>query len=182
MIKRIVPILMISVVLVMIFLVAYRGRVEIFQSIKRDPPLKKTQEKMKIVINEEKLEINGRKIIGLPPGREKQFLQKLNVANRPNEEWKTGLERSLRAQGGEKLRDLKMDKVDSFVWVQDDIALFVESVLVQVKNESNVNIKFRVLVDAQTGKILNNWDRPVIDIFDPKSEYKIPIDSRYHSE
>jgi hypothetical protein len=181
MIKRLFPLLTISAVLMLILIIIFSNRSE-QSGPKQSNILPPTQKKTNIVINTEKLEINGRKVIGLPPGKEKQYLQKLKVSNTPSEEWKTGLEKTLKAQGGEGLKDLKLEKMESFVWVQDDTALFVESVLVNIKNEKKVNIKFRVLVDAQTGKILNNWDRPIIDLYDPKSDFKISIDPRYHSD
>jgi hypothetical protein len=180
--KRLFAILTLIIIVMLIVIIILRNRSERLGANQQKDNVMNSQKKTNIVINSDKLEINGRKVIGLPAGKEKQFIQQIKISNAPSEEWKVGLERTLKAQGGESIKDLKLEKVDSFVWVQDDIALFAESVLVQVKNEKNVNIKFRVLVDAQTGKILNNWDRPVIDLYDPKSDFKIPIDPRYHAE
>lgn len=136
----------------------------------------------KIVVNTEKIEINGRKVFGLTPGKEKEEIQNLKVSNTPSPEWEHELEETLRAQGGDALKEVSFNKVDSFVWVHDGIALFVESVIVSIKNDKNAETKFRVLVDAQNGKILQNWDPPVYDPLNPKERFRIRIDPRYHSE
>lgn len=136
----------------------------------------------KIVVNTEKIEINGLKVIGLTPGKEKEEIQNLKVSNTPSNEWEQGLEETLRTQGGDALKEVSFNKVDSFVWVQDGIALFVESVIVSIKNDKNAETKFRVLVDAQNGKILQSWDPPVYDPLNPKERFRIRIDPRYHSE
>ncbi len=130
----------------------------------------------------EKLEINGKKVMGLTPGREKEQLEKLKVANTPSQNWKRGLEQSLLAQGRGSLQDLKLNNVDSFVWIHDGIALFVETVIVSLKNDQNAEISFKVLVDSQNGKILRNWDQPVIDPIDPRNNFKIKLDPRFHND
>lgn len=182
MIKRWGPVVVICIIAIIIILMKKTPLSEKIPVAKDSNSKTPPDPQSKIVINEEKLEINGRKIVGLRPGMEKQDIKKIRVANHPSEEWRQPLEKTLRAQGGSSLKDVKLDKVDSFVWVQDGIALFVESVIVKIRNDKNHETKFRVLVDAQTGKILNNWDRPVVDVYNPKEEYRVPIDPRYHSE
>lgn len=133
-------------------------------------------------INSEKLEIDGKKVVGLKKGKEKSEIQNLKVANSPSPEWKTGLEDSLKVQGGKSLKEIKFETVDSFVWANDGVALFVESVIVSVKNDKNLTTTFRVLVDAQNGKILRNWDQPVFDPVNPREGFRIRIDPRYHND
>jgi hypothetical protein len=128
------------------------------------------------------LKIAGQRVIGLKKGHEKEDITKLKVANTPSPEWKEGLTETLKAQGGPSLRDITFEKVDSFVWAQDGVALFVESVIVTIKNENNASTTFRVLVDAQNGKILKNWDQPVIDPVNPRESFRIKIDPRYHTD
>jgi Zn-dependent metalloprotease len=136
----------------------------------------------KVVVNPEKVEINGKKVVGLSPGKEKEEIQKLKVSNLPSPQWQPALEKTLRAQGGDSLKEVSFNKVDSFVWAHDGIALFVESVIVTIKNDKNAVTTFRVLVDAQSGKILQNWDHPIFDPLNPKDRFRIKIDPRYHSE
>lgn len=134
------------------------------------------------VIDSQTLTIDGKKVLGLPPGNPENQLQKLKIANRISREWEPNLEKSLRAQGGDRVKDIKIKKVDSFVWNQDGVALFVESVIVTVKNQKNEETSFKALVDAQNGKILKNWDQPIFDPLHPKDNFKVKIDPRYHNE
>lgn len=133
-------------------------------------------------VDTEKLEINGKKVIGLKPGEEKADIKKLKVANKPSAAWEKGLRENLLQQGGDAVKDIKFTKIDSFVWAHEGVALFVESVIVTLRNEKNVPTTFRVLVDAQTGKILKNWDQPVIDPVNPREGFRIKIDPRYHAD
>lgn len=133
-------------------------------------------------IDAESLQIEGKRVVGLRPGHEKEDIKKLKVANTPSPEWKPALEETLRAQGGNAIKEIKFDKVDSFVWAHDGVALFVESVIVTLKNDKNVPTTFRVLVDAQNGKILKNWDHPVFDPANPRESFRIKIDPRYHAD
>ena len=130
----------------------------------------------------EKLQIDGRKVMGLTPGKEKEQLEKLQVMNSPSPDWEEGLKKALEIQGGNSIKEISLKKIDSFVWVHEGAPLFVESVVVTLKGQDNELVNFRVLVDAQTGKILKNWDQPVVDPMDPRTNFKIKVDPRYHSE
>jgi hypothetical protein len=134
------------------------------------------------IIDPQKLTIDGKKVLGLPPGNEKSQIQQLKIANKISPDWQPNLEKSLRAQGGDNVKEIVIKKVDSFVWNQDGIALFVESVIVTVKNQKNEETSFKALVDAQNGKILKNWDQPIFDPLHPKDNFKVRIDPRYHNE
>lgn len=134
------------------------------------------------VIDSNTLTIDGKKVLGLPPGLEKKEIEKLKIANKVSTEWEPNLEKSIRAQGGDSVKDIAIKKVDSFVWNQDGVALFVESVVVTIKNQKNEETSFKALVDAQNGKILKNWDQPIFDPVHPKDRYKVRIDPRYHNE
>ncbi|MGE3609737.1 MAG: hypothetical protein AB7I27_09155 [Bacteriovoracaceae bacterium] len=111
--------------------------------------------------------IGGRKIAGLTKGQEAEEIKKIKVSNRISSEWQSQLKRSLMLQGGSALKDIILKVEDSFIWVHDGLALNVESVHVTVKNQKNEQTTFRVLVDSQNGKILQNWDRPTIDALNP---------------
>lgn len=134
------------------------------------------------VIDQETITIDGKKVLRLPSENKKNHIQKLKIANKVSPEWEPNLEKSIRNQGGDSVKDIKIRKVDSFVWNEDGIALFVESVVVTVKNQKDEETSFKALVDAQNGKILKNWDQPIFDPLHPKENFKIKIDPRYHNE
>jgi|GEM_PF-2042478 len=135
----------------------------------------------KHVIDVDNLKIDGRRVIGLPAGKEKESLPKIHLSNRPTNEWDKGLENAIRNQGGEGIKDVQLKSVDSFIWTQDGQSLFVESVIVSFKKPNNEEISFRVLVDSETGKILKNWDQPIFDPANPRDNFRIKIDPRYHN-
>jgi hypothetical protein len=110
------------------------------------------------------------------------MISKIKVSNKPTDNWEKSVEEALRTQAGEGIKEIIMKSVDSFVWTENGIALFVESVIVTIKNSRNEETTFRVMVDSQTGKILKNWDQPIYDPVNPRDNFKIKIDPRYHSE
>lgn len=158
------------------------GAVLFFMRKKSVPEITQDGPASSPVIDPQTLTIDGKKVIGLPPGNPSNQIQKLKIANRISPDWEPNLEKSLRAQGGDSVKDITIKKVDSFVWNQDGIALFVESVIVTVKNQKNEQTSFKALVDAQNGKILKNWDQPVFDPLHPKDNFKVKVDPRYHNE
>jgi hypothetical protein len=143
-------------------------------------PVAKDQGKPKI--NYDKVQIDGKRVVGLKPGQEKDQLDKLVINNKISDQWPVKLEQNLRLQAGQALKSFSIKKGDSFVWAQDGLALHTESVVITLKNNKNEETSFRALVDAQTGKILKSWDQPVFDPIHPKDNFKVRIDPRYHSE
>lgn len=133
-------------------------------------------------IDVKNLKIDGKKVLGLRPGKESQDIQNVHMANLPSTEWEEKLEENLRNQGGAELQDVELKKVESLVLVQDDMALNVESVIVTLKHTNNEKTIFRVLVDSQTGKVLKNWDQPVRDPANPRENFGVKLDPRYHNE
>jgi hypothetical protein len=130
--------------------------------------------------DQEQIMIDGRKIIG--PDYSEEEIKSLKVANKATSFWRESLERTLRKQGGKAIKDIKFDVVESLVWTENNRALYVESVLVTLKDDKNVQTNFKVMVDSQTGKILKNWDQPVIDPANPREDFKLKLDPRYHSD
>lgn len=128
------------------------------------------------------LQIDGRKVVGLLPGRERDQLRNMKVLNSPSQSWEESLKTNLQQQAGNTLKEIKLKKIDSFVWVHEGIPLFVESVIVTLKGDENQIVNFKVLVDSESGKILKNWDQPVFDPMDPRTNFKIKVDPRYHLE
>ena len=173
--------LKITVVVLVICLLSY-----FFLNQKIIPPESQVTEPnlevKKYKVDIENLKIDGRKVIGLPPGHEKEMISKIKVSNRPTDKWEKSVEEALRTQGGESIKEVIMKSVDSFVWTENGMALFVESVIVKIKNSKKEETTFRLMVDSQTGKILKNWDQPIYDPVNPRDNFKIKIDPRYHSE
>ncbi len=114
-----------------------------------------------------------------PPLEKKENTRPVNAVS---PDWQTKLENTLRTQGGDSVKDIEIKKVDSRVWTQDGVSLNVESVIVTIKNHLNQTTTFRLLVDAQNGKILNNWDQPIIEYADPTRQPRIKVDPRYHND
>jgi hypothetical protein len=129
-----------------------------------------------------KLQVNGLRVVGLAPGQERDQLRTLTVVNRPSPDWEEGLLNAFRAQGGQAIKQMNLKKVDSFVWIHDGLALFVESVIVSLKSDQNRETTFRVLVDAQNGKILQHWDQPIVESGNPRENFRIKLDPRNHEE
>lgn len=96
--------------------------------------------------------------------------------------WKENLERTLRTQGGALIKNVKIEKVDSFDWKVGKIDVRVDSIKVSLQNEQGQRSSFRAIVDASSGKVLQTWDQPIIDNFSAKTSGTIKIDSRYHND
>jgi len=99
--------------------------------------------------------------------------------NKPSKEWKTNLEKTLKTQGGSEVKDIRIQKLSSFVWKQDNLLLNVESVLIRLDNLKGEETSFKAIVDAQTGKILQTWDQPVFDHVNPRENFGIKLDARH---
>jgi hypothetical protein len=143
-------------------------------SQKKSSPAKETH-----IIDEVNLKFDGKRVMGLPPGKERDSIRNLRVSNRPSDNWKPNLEKALIAQGGSAVKDVQIEKVDSFIWTESRVALYVETVKITLKNDKNSSVSFNAMIDSETGKILKNWNQPVIDHFDKKDNFKVHIDPRY---
>ncbi len=126
------------------------------------------------------LRVEGRKVIGPPPlysAQKKGYI----VSNNASSEWREDLEEVLKTQAPD-LKELKISRLDSFIWSQGGQAIKVESVLVSFKNDQGQSTKFNALVDSQTGKILQSWNHPIIDSLNPRESFGIKLDPRYHQD
>lgn len=132
------------------------------------PPTTHTKEKVPVY--------NGRKVIGLKETEVNP--DKIKISNHISPDWKEKVTEGLKAQGGEDLKEINIEKVESLIVVQDGRALNAESVKVILKNQKGEESSFRALVDSQTGKILESWDRPVIDPANPRQEFGLKVDPR----
>lgn len=120
--------------------------------------------------------IDGKKVLGA----EKVEIQDLVVSNTVSSDWEESLEQNLRAQGGLAVKDISIVKEDSFIWVEGGVALNVETVKITISNQKNQKTSFRMMVDAESGKILKNWDHPIIDSTNPDDKVRIKLDPRYY--
>lgn len=152
----------------------FRGKTSLPVSQPQNPKDTQTH-----VIDEVNLKFDGKKVMGLQPGKERVQIRNLRVANRATENWKPALEKALVAQGGTDLKDIKVEKLDSFIWTESGVALYVETVKITLQNEQKQSVSFNAMVDSETGKILKNWNQPVVDNFDKRDKFKVRIDPRY---
>ena len=145
-------------------------------------PTSKTRPVSPSQIDIKERKIDGKPVIGLHPGKEEEELKDIQLANEPTDEWEEKLEETLRSQGGSALKEVIIRKTESLIWLQDGVALNVESATVNLKDDKGYETKFRVLVDSQTGKILKNWDQPVVDPINPRENFGLKLDPRYHQD
>lgn len=104
----------------------------------------------------------------------------VGYVNIPSPEWQERLEESLKEQAGDSLKEIQIKKERSFVWKMDSSPIMVESVVVTMTNKQEAQSSFRALVDAQTGKVLETWDRTIFDPADAnKARLGIALDPRY---
>jgi hypothetical protein len=126
-------------------------------------------------------EVQERKIMGLPAGVKKEA-KDINVQNSESDDWEEKLVAALKIQGGDTVEKIEIKKVASLIWVQNDTGINVESVIVTIKGKDNKEAMFKALVDSQTGKILETWDRPIQDPTNPKKGYRLKVDPRYFNQ
>lgn len=123
--------------------------------------------------------LNGRRVMNLPPGREKEALEAIKINNKVSEHWEEGVEHALKAQGGDAIKDITITKIESLIWTQPGFAINVESVVIGITNLKGERTSFRALVDSENGKIIQTWDQPVIDSINPRENMGIKVDPRY---
>jgi hypothetical protein len=122
-----------------------------------------------------------RKVVGLPAGVKKEA-KDIEVRNPESADWEEKLVEALKIQGGENVEKIEIKKVASLVWAQNDAGINVESVIVTVKGKDKKEAMFKALVDSQTGKILETWDRPIQDPTNPKKGYRLKVDPRNYNQ
>lgn len=111
---------------------------------------------------------------------------KLNVSangekyeNTPSHDWKAKVEKHLRNLGGNDLKEIHIQKERSVIISRDNHNLMVESVVIKLTNNQNSRSSFRAMVDPQTGKILETWDRTVFDPGNVREGFRFKLDPRY---
>lgn len=103
----------------------------------------------------------------------------VSYVNKPSPDWEAKLHGSLKQQAP-NLKEIKIEKENSLVWMRDNNALLVETVKISLKNQQDSQTSFRAMVDSQTGKVLETWDRTIVDPVDKSSQFGIKIDPRYN--
>jgi hypothetical protein len=125
--------------------------------------------------------IDGRKVLNLPPGDEKETIAKLKVRPIEESDWEDGLKKNLRAQGGAGI-EIRLTKLESFMWAINDTAIPVESVKIELEDKGGRTSKFNALIDSNSGKILQTWNQPIVDPVNPREVPGVKIDPRYLTE
>lgn len=104
----------------------------------------------------------------------------MGYVNQPSLDWEKKLETSLKEQAGNSLKEIKIKKEKSLVLMRDENPLLVESVIITLTNHKKSESTFRALVDSQTGKVLESWDRTIVDPSQIKEDgFKVKLDPRY---
>lgn len=96
--------------------------------------------------------------------------------------WEEKIEKNLLAQAAGTLKEAHIEKVDSFNWKVGKVDVLVDSIIVKLEHTKGHRSSFRAIVDASNGKILQTWDHPVLDNFNPKTRFGVKVDSRYHND
>ncbi len=125
------------------------------------------------------LEVEGRKVVGPLPRNAHGSQRRIVLSNKVSAHWKEDLEKSLTGLAGATLKEIKISKLDSFIWTVSGQSLNVESVLITMENAKGEISKFNALVDSQNGKIIQTWNQPVVDSSNPRENSGVKIDSRY---
>ncbi len=131
------------------------------------------------ILKPETNEIQDRQVINKDKVTINRLPASVSFVNKPSADWEKKLTQSLKAQAGNSLKELEIKKERSLVWTRDENALLVESVVVSMTNTQDVSSSFRALVDSQTGKVLETWDRTIFDPMDKSGEFKFKLDPRY---
>lgn len=93
--------------------------------------------------------------------------------------WQSSLRESLLAQGGDDVEALEITPLESRVWVHEGRSLNVETARVSFKEPGGNVVTFKVMVDQETGQVLQTWDQPVVDEFFRKNGSGVKLDPRY---
>jgi hypothetical protein len=105
--------------------------------------------------------------------------EKSFFVNKPQINWKKNLEKSLRELGGDRIKDVEIKHEKSFVWNRDDQPLKVESVMITLTDKKDSQSHFRAMIEPQTGKILETWDKTIFEPVDKKEDFRFKLDPRY---
>lgn len=103
----------------------------------------------------------------------------VGYVNAPSKDWEARLTNTLKTQGGEALKEIKIVKEKTMVWTRDDVPLHAQSVVVTLTNKQEVQSSFRAIVDSQTGKVLETWDQTISDPADVRGGFRFKLDPRY---
>lgn len=103
----------------------------------------------------------------------------IGYVNKPSPHWQNRLETSLKEQGGDSLKNIQIKKERSLTWTRDEVPLSVESVIITLTNQQNEESSFRAIVDSQTGKVLETWDRTIFDPADVRAGFQIKLKDHY---
>ncbi len=99
--------------------------------------------------------------------------------NTPSQDWKAKVESHLKVLAGNDLKEIQIQTERTLVISRDNHNLLVESVVIKLTNTQNSRSSFRAMVDPQTGKILETWDRTVFDPAHVREGFRYKLDPRY---
>lgn len=102
----------------------------------------------------------------------------VKVENVASNNWHDRVRDSFRKQAP-SVKDITITVEQSYVLVQGTNAINVESVKIILTNQRGEESSFRALVDSQTGKVIETWDRSLTDPMNPRDTFKLKLDPRY---
>lgn len=102
----------------------------------------------------------------------------VSYLNNPSKDWEEKLESKLKEQAGDSLKEIKITKERSLIWMRDANPLHVEAVRISMTNQQDVEASFRALVDSQTGKVLESYDQTIFDPADVRAEFRLNLDQK----
>lgn len=156
-----------SLIVVAVVMVYFFSKKETVPTIASDPVIQETQNSTSSVVAKS------------PEAQPQRKPSSTGYVNSPSKEWENLLTTSLKAQAGNTLKELKIVKEKSLIWTRDDVPLHVQSVIVMMTNNQDVQSSFKALVDSQTGKVLETWDQSIFDPANVREGFRFKLDPRY---
>jgi hypothetical protein len=121
---------------------------------------------LSLSVQDKKIESNQRgqenfETSSLPVNKSKGIISP--IFNADIREWKIKVEKNLKQQMGDGLKELTIRPLKSTIIERDDHQIPAQIVLVTLKNTDNVTTSFNALIDPQSGKVLETWNQPVFE-------------------
>lgn len=116
----------------------------------------------------------------VPPDVSQDKVEDIMTDNMPSEEWQELFEEVIRAQAGSSIDTIDIKKTESVIVKRDKRTLAAESVVVTLTKPDGTQSSFRALVDSETGRVIETWDRPLFDPVHPNENFKIKVPAHYH--
>lgn len=98
-----------------------------------------------------------------------------------DEPWEENVKVHLKRQAMDDNVEVDIIKESTLFWEEMGTSIEANTIKVQLRTPAGETTSFRALIDANTGKVLRTWDRPVLDPINPRERSGIKINARYHT-